>query len=79
MVSHMSGWPSGLRRQTQEILLFQSMEHSGPLMWAGVRIPLLTYFYEISYQTNPKVMLHSTLPPGHILQMFKSDAEKMEY
>ena len=38
-----SGWPSGLRRQTQE--LFSSLlwsEHSGPRMRAWVRIPLLT-------------------------------------
>ena len=42
---NMSGWPSGLRRQTQEDLLFPVMEYSGPLMWAGVRIPLLTIFF----------------------------------
>ena len=39
----MSGWPSGLRRQTQE--LYSSLhrsENSGPRMWAWVRIPLLT-------------------------------------
>ena len=38
-----SGWPSGLRRQTQEIYSsLESSEHSGPRMWAWVRIPLLT-------------------------------------
>ena len=36
-----SGWPSGLRRQTQEITSSLHMsEHSGPQMWAWVRIPL---------------------------------------
>ena len=39
---YMSGWPSGLRRQTQDISCIHSNEHSGPLMWAWVQIPLLT-------------------------------------
>ena len=41
----MSGWPSGLRRQTQEKDSSQHRsEHSGPRMWAWVRIPLLTKY-----------------------------------
>ena len=40
---YMSGWPSGLRRQTQDISCIHSNEHSGPLMWAWVQIPLLTF------------------------------------
>ena len=46
-----SGWPSGLRRQTQEIyssLLWS--EHSGPRMRAWVRIPLLTQTFCFSYK-----------------------------
>ena len=38
----MSGWPSGLRRQTQDTSCIYSNEHSGPQMWAWVQIPLLT-------------------------------------
>ena len=38
----MSGWPSGLRRQTQELNSSPISEHSGPRMRAWVRIPLLT-------------------------------------
>ena len=40
-----SGWPSGLRRQTQGLpylLIARAFEISGPLMRAWVRIPLLT-------------------------------------
>ena len=39
---YMSGWPSGLRRQTQDTSCIYSNEHSGPQMWAWVQIPLLT-------------------------------------
>ena len=44
----MSGWPSGLRRQTQGVsFLLIVGERSGPRMRAWVRIPLLTlFFYE---------------------------------
>ena len=39
----MSAWPSGLRRQTQGFpFSVAEAEISGPLMWAWVRIPLLT-------------------------------------
>ena len=38
----MSGWPSGLRRQTQELYSSLTIERSGPRMRAWVRIPLLT-------------------------------------
>ena len=38
----MSGWPSGLRRQTQEQYSSLTIERSGPRMRAWVRIPLLT-------------------------------------
>ena len=41
----MSGWPSGLRRQTQGDPCFQiesANENSGPRMRAWVQIPLLT-------------------------------------
>ena len=41
----MSGWPSGLRRQTQARASRSRAEISGPRMWAWVRIPLLTMFY----------------------------------
>jgi hypothetical protein len=45
----MSGWPSGLRRQTQGImpcsLVGSKSEHSGPLMRAGVQIPFLTNLF----------------------------------
>ena len=49
--SQLSGWPSGLRRQTQGFNLalhsVSMVESSGPRMWAWVRIPLLTkYFFE---------------------------------
>ena len=42
--AHMSGWPSGLRRQTQEqsCLSLGLTEYSGPRMWAWVQIPPLT-------------------------------------
>ena len=41
-----SGWPSGLRRQTQGVTLrADSAEHSGPRLRAWVRIPLLTKYY----------------------------------
>ena len=46
-----SGWPSGLRRQTQE--LFSSLlwsEHSGPRMRAWVRIPLLTQTFYLHWK-----------------------------
>ena len=44
----LSGWPSGLRRQTQGLSALYAMcviECSGPRMWAWVRIPLLTNFF----------------------------------
>ena len=40
----MSGWPSGLRRQTQDCPCIRMNENSGPRMWAWVQIPLLTLF-----------------------------------
>ncbi len=45
-----SGWPSGLRRQTQGTSPYSLVEsthgNSGPLMRAGVQIPFLTkHFY----------------------------------
>ena len=53
-----SGWPSGLRRQTQEIYSsLQKSEHSGPRMRAWVRIPLLTKpFYTFSLQSKSKII-----------------------
>ena len=42
----MSGWPSGLRRQTQgSTLPAKASGCSGPRMRAWVRIPLLTKFF----------------------------------
>lgn len=42
----MSGWPSGLRRQTQgRNLPCKGIECSGPRMWAWVRIPHLTLIF----------------------------------
>ena len=42
----MSGWPSGLRRQTQgeylTLMIGSCIENSGPRMRAWVQIPLLT-------------------------------------
>ena len=44
----LSGWPSGLRRQTQALASLLCIgECSGPRMRAWVRIPLLTHFLEI--------------------------------
>ena len=45
-ISHKSGWPNGLRRQTQGVPypLIEG-EHSGPRMRAWVQIPLLTKFF----------------------------------
>lgn len=44
----LSGWPSGLRRQTQESLIFSVAEPSGLLMEAWVQISLLTgLFYTL--------------------------------
>lgn len=55
-----SGWPSGLRRQTQVISLlsycWEVQGRSGPLMWAWVRIPLLTILSKIR---NTFVLLHA--------------------
>ena len=54
VVAHgVSGWPSGLRRQTQEARLFPVMEHSGPQLWAWVRIPLLTCRFAIEIDAKP--------------------------
>ena len=47
----MSGWPSGLRRQTQGIHPSHRSEISGPRMRAWVRIPLLTKTFFSSQQT----------------------------
>ena len=42
----LSGWPSGLRRQTQaKACLNTGIEPSGPRMWAWVQIPLLTNIF----------------------------------
>ena len=43
----MSGWPSGLRRQTQVLNLpeYRWTGCSGPRMWAWVQIPLLTVIF----------------------------------
>ena len=52
----MSGWPSGLRRQTQAQACLNNsvsgIECSGPRMWAWVRIPLLTQPLFIFYTSN---------------------------
>ena len=45
----MSGWPSGLRRQTQEQYSSLTIERSGPRMRAWVRIPLLTKSFFLSF------------------------------
>ena len=51
-----SGWPSGLRRQTQGLpSSLGEIECSGPLMWAWVRIPLLTVFF---FNNDLQVFLH---------------------
>ena len=47
---YVSGWPSGLRRQTQGMPCIVSMHKcSGPRMWAWVQIPLLTKFFFFSF------------------------------
>ena len=49
----MSGWPSGLRRQSQVqnlSCLFRAQGRSGPRMWAWVRIPLLTKMFLLSLE-----------------------------
>ena len=50
-MDHKSGWPSGLRRQTQviELQCNSHCENSGPQMWAWVQIPLLTTFFFIFF------------------------------
>ena len=50
-MSELSGWPSGLRRQTQGLEHLTSLsgnEVSGPRMWAWVRIPLLTNIFSFA-------------------------------
>lgn len=62
MEAKQSGWPSGLRRQTQVISLlsycWEVQGRSGPPMWAWVRIPLLTI---LSKLRNTFVLLHALL------------------
>ena len=52
----LSGWPSGLRRQTQGTCLTPMIrsckENSGPRMRAWVQIPLLTATF---FESNPNV------------------------
>ena len=48
LTGNLSGWPSGLRRQTQGLPcspIESYNENSGPLMRAWVRIPLLTELF----------------------------------
>ena len=54
----MSGWPSGLRRQTQGIDPSLT-EHSGPRMRAWVRIPLLTILFSYVYFRNVKLLSYN--------------------
>ena len=52
----MSGWPSGLRRQTQgnPCTVTVLCKCSGPQMWAWVQIPLLTKdFVDVLYPSAP--------------------------
>ena len=58
-VYNMSGWPSGLRRQTQGIDPSLT-EHSGPRMRAWVRIPLLTKLFSYVYFRNVKLQSYYT-------------------
>lgn len=58
-----SGWPSGLRRQTQGILPLPArggFERSGPRLRAWVQIPLLTLFLLSSLLTGRRLFLHSS-------------------
>ena len=51
LTGSLSGWPSGLRRQTQGLPcspIESYNENSGPLMRAWVRIPLLTELFATS-------------------------------
>ena len=72
-----SGWPRGLRRQTQGLYLplhtrKQRTERSGPRMWARVRIPLLTivfphYVVKLRPRYNPICIFYTC--PYHIVCM----------
>ena len=71
VVSRMSGWPSGLRRQTQgQLALFPGRERaeiSGPLLRAWVRIPHLTdvlgWFFVCSRMDNTLNGHRTDMPP----------------
>ena len=52
-----SGWPSGLRRQTQGLLYSPIVrEHSGPRKRAWVQIPLLTILFSLDV-----IMFHALI------------------
>ena len=61
----MSGWPSGLRRQTQGLpcsAIQSCHENSGPLMRAWVRIPHLTKLFAAPASVQPS-FLEGAFPP----------------
>ena len=62
---NMSGWPSGLRRQTQGLpcsAIQSCHENSGPLMRAWVRIPHLTKLFAAPASVQP-TFLEGAFPP----------------
>ena len=63
---YMSGWPSGLRRQTQELSCIHTSEHSGPRMWAWVQIPLLTTLFPMHIAAPITIQLRPPLAWGEI-------------
>ena len=68
-----SGWPSGLRRQTQEIYSsLQRSEHSGPQMRAWVRIPLLTQTFSKVFQSQLFFSLELLLDLRYVQEQVKN-------
>ena len=67
--NELSGWPSGLRRQTQGTALHCiNVQCSGPRMWAWVQIPLLTYFFSfIQCLGNAGLSMEWTIKNNKIL------------
>ena len=64
MKVHKSGWPSGLRRQTQGIPFLSiagQLGNSGPLMRAWVRIPLLTKYLFNNQRRNSSNLRYQIL------------------